>query len=95
MKGTRRDERSVRSHSRIQRSLKVGLALLALFLVGAMSAGALAEGGAFSALGALTGSDSSSTETTTDPTSSETTDTTATDTSPTGSTSTETSTGRY
>jgi subtilisin family serine protease len=55
MKGTRRDGRSMRSQSRIQGSLKVGLALLALFVVGAMSAGALAEGGAFSALGALTG----------------------------------------
>jgi uncharacterized repeat protein (TIGR01451 family) len=65
--------RSVRSHSTVQRNLKIGLALLALFLVGALCAGALAEGGALSALGALTSSDSSSTETSTD--------TTATDTS--------------
>ncbi len=84
MSSDQRGGRRVRPKSNVHRNLKVGLALLALFVVGAMSAGALAEGGAFSALGALTGSSSEET-TTSDSTATDTTattDTTSTETLP-------------
>ena len=71
MSSNQRNGRSARPSRNVQRTLKIGLALLALFLVGAMSAGALAGGGAFSALGALTGS--SSDETTSESTSTDST----------------------
>ena len=97
MSSDQRNGRHVRPKSNVHRNLKLGLALLALFVVGAMSAGALAEGGAFSALGALTGSsseetttsDSTATDTTTETTWSETETTTETTTATDTTSSTE------
>ena len=78
MSADERNGRSTRPHTAVHRVGKAGLALLALFVVGVLSAGALAEVGP---LAVLTGSSSSSTETSTATTGTNTTGTTSTSTS--------------